>query len=128
METLSIKNFAGLKDVTIEVRPVTGFIGPQASGKSILAKLVYYFREIAVRLPAAIVDGLGKEYQAECCKRFARYFPVDNTVGSDFQITYSTNRENVSITFNKAEPSGDGTFSLEWSQFYSSALVKFAAR
>ncbi len=46
MEKLLIHNFAGLKEVTIEVSPITGFIGPQASGKSVIAKLLYFFREI----------------------------------------------------------------------------------
>src|SRR5208282_6507432 len=102
MEKLSISNFAGLKDVSIEVRPVTGFIGPQASGKSIIAKLLYFFRRIAARLPVAVSEGLGAaQYKTECCKRFMRYFPVDESGAWEFQITYSTNRETVRVVFAK---------------------------
>lgn len=57
MERLLASNFAGLKSVELEIRPVTGFVGPQASGKSVLAKLLYSFREIASRLPAAVLNG-----------------------------------------------------------------------
>jgi predicted ATPase len=79
MEKLSIKNFAGLKQVELEPGPITGLIGPQASGKSIVAKLLYFFREIASRLPAAVIaDSLSpEEYRAECSERFFRYFPVE---------------------------------------------------
>src|SRR5437016_4964599 len=129
MEKLSINNFAGLKQVSLEVRPVTGLIGPQASGKSVTAKLLYFLREIASRLPAAVTDGLGAaQYKAECCKRFTRYFPLDNTGASDFEIIYSTRSEHVRVTFTRDEGSSERSLNLEWSNFYPSALEKFTAR
>ncbi len=129
MEKLSISNFAGLKEVSLKVAPVTGFIGPQASGKSVIAKLLYFFRGIASRLPAAVIDGMGaSEYQATCRKRFIHYFPVDNTTVSDFQITYSANRETVTVVLTKHKTSGHQDFRLEWSGFYSAALEEFAGR
>jgi len=38
---LSIKNFGPIKDAEIDLRQTTVFIGPQASGKSTIAKLAY---------------------------------------------------------------------------------------
>lgn len=37
--TLKVKNFGPIKDVELDLRDVNVFIGPQASGKSVLAKL-----------------------------------------------------------------------------------------
>jgi predicted ATPase len=42
-ERLIVKNFGPLKDVDIELKDIMVFIGPQASGKSTLAKILYIF-------------------------------------------------------------------------------------
>ena len=120
MEKLQIKNFAGLKDVTIDVKPITGFIGPQASGKSVIAKLLYFFREIASRLPEAVRKGMDNaRYKAECHKRFNRYFPVENTGALNFEITYWSGSENVRVIFSRDNATFVETTSLEWSGFFS---------
>jgi hypothetical protein len=129
MEKLLVNNFAGLKSVELEIRPVTGLIGPEASGKSILAKLLYFFREIAYRLPRAALQGLdGPQYKEECCKRFSRYFPVENTFVPDFEITYLSKQEKVSITFAPLDGAIEANLRLEWSRFYDAVLEKFAPR
>jgi len=46
MQTLSIKNFGPIKEVTIKITDLMIFIGPQASGKSTIAKNIYYFRSV----------------------------------------------------------------------------------
>lgn len=43
MEKLSVGNFGPIVNAKIPIRDFTLFIGPQASGKSTLAKLIYYF-------------------------------------------------------------------------------------
>ncbi len=42
-EYLIVEKFAGLKRVEIQINPITILIGPQASGKSIVVKLAYFF-------------------------------------------------------------------------------------
>ncbi len=129
MENLLINNFAGLKSVNIDVKPVTGLIGPQASGKSIIAKLLYFFREIGSRLPTAVADGLdGTRYKQECCNRFRRYFPIENTGVSDFSITYTTKDQTISVNFLTDAAPDEATLGLEWSAFFDSVLEKYASR
>ena len=48
MEKIIIKNFGGLKDAEIILNKVNVFIGKQASGKSVTAKLIYFFKSIIV--------------------------------------------------------------------------------
>jgi len=130
MERIRINNFAGLRDVDIAVSPVTGFIGPQASGKSIIAKLLYFFREIASRLPdAAMRFGPGSaHYKDFCIARFNSFFPVGVTAGaSDFHLTYTSGSEHVSVG---SAPDQDKLSSrrFEWSGFYPSAFESLAKK
>ncbi|WP_291724116.1 AAA family ATPase [Bernardetia sp.] len=46
MEKLIVKNFKAIEYAEIEVNDLTFFIGQQASGKSTLAKLVYFFKTL----------------------------------------------------------------------------------
>jgi predicted ATP-dependent endonuclease of OLD family len=43
MQRIEVKNFGPLKDVSLDIKDYMIFIGPQASGKSTLAKLVYAY-------------------------------------------------------------------------------------
>ena len=45
-ERLIVKNFFTLKDIDIELSKYNVFIGEQASGKSLITKLLYFFREV----------------------------------------------------------------------------------
>lgn len=47
MQKLIIHNFGPLQNVELEVKDFMVFIGPQATGKSTVAKLVYYFKDIS---------------------------------------------------------------------------------
>ena len=47
IQRLEIKNFGPVKDASIEVRPLLVLIGPQASGKSTIAKLIYFFQSLS---------------------------------------------------------------------------------
>jgi hypothetical protein len=129
MEKLHINNFAGFKSVELEIRPVTGFIGPQASGKSVIAKLLYFFREIASRLPNVVLNEHdGQQYREECCKRFGLYFPIQDTGLADFEITYLINDQFVRVNFATRLGDQEQSLSLAWSSFYDAALKKFASR
>ncbi len=130
MERIRINNFAGLREVDIAVSQVTGFIGPHASGKSIIAKLLYFFRGIASRLPdAAIRFGPGSaHYKDDCMARFNSFFPVGVSAGaSDFHLTYTSGSEHVSV---ESAPDQDKPSSrrLEWSAFYPSAFGSLAEK
>ena len=46
MQRIEVKNFGPLKDINLEIKDYMVFIGPQASGKSTLAKLIYFFWKI----------------------------------------------------------------------------------
>ncbi len=45
-DKIKITNFGPIKDIDIEVMKITIFVGPQAGGKSTLAKLVFIFKSL----------------------------------------------------------------------------------
>jgi len=46
MQRIIVKNFGPLKNIDLEIKDYMIFLGPQASGKSTLAKLIYGFKEV----------------------------------------------------------------------------------
>ncbi len=46
MQRIVVKNFGPLKDIDLEIKDFMVFVGPNASGKSTLAKLIYAFRKL----------------------------------------------------------------------------------
>lgn len=47
MQKIEINNFGPIKEASIEIKPLLVFIGEQASGKSTIAKLVYFFKSLS---------------------------------------------------------------------------------
>jgi predicted ATPase len=46
MPRLIVKNFGPIKDLDLEVKDYMVFVGPQASGKSTISKLIYFFEKL----------------------------------------------------------------------------------
>ncbi len=43
VRTLTVKNFSVIKEAKLEFAKITVLIGPQASGKSLLCRLAFFF-------------------------------------------------------------------------------------
>lgn len=128
METLNINHFAGLKEAKIEIGSITLIIGQQATGKSVTAKLIYFFREIGFQITAATIAGRGiEEFKNDCKTKFCRYFPPDSWPPRNFSIVYTNNHEKVCVEYNHDEGKSP-TIVLSLSAFYEECLVKFSKR
>ena len=46
MKKIEIHNFGPIKDAVVDIKPMLVLIGPQASGKSTIAKLIYFFETL----------------------------------------------------------------------------------
>ncbi|MEM7657450.1 MAG: AAA family ATPase, partial [Bacteroidota bacterium] len=44
MQKIIVRNFGPIREAEVEIKPLTVLIGEQASGKSTIAKLVYFFK------------------------------------------------------------------------------------
>jgi ABC-type cobalamin/Fe3+-siderophores transport system ATPase subunit len=130
MEKIVISQFAGLDEVSLETGSVLVLIGPQATGKSVTAKLLYFFREIGSRLYSAVIDGRSvEEYRTECRKRFCRYFPPDNWGTKSFSIKYKINTHVLSVAYCITEgKSAEESLEVSLSAFYGTTLARFSER
>jgi len=100
VEKLTIHNFAGIQHLEIEVKRVNILIGSQASGKSICAKLLFYFKNFVWEILSIIENEQTKRaLDTIYCKKFEEYFPPESWGQEDFSIRYEIS--NVFIEINK---------------------------
>jgi predicted ATPase len=88
MERLTIKDFCGIKNISIELADITVLIGPQASGKSICAKSLYFFKRFIIEMRSAFEEQKTKKDFDEALKlKFEEYFPPQSWTPS-FLLQY----------------------------------------
>lgn len=106
MQKLIIKNFRQIPYAEIDIKKFTIFIGPQASGKSTIAKLVYFFKSLpnnfytAVPTSTYIKEGKYFEFYIEYIEeKFEKMFLKSKH--SDFQISFTYDiGKTVYVNFN----------------------------
>lgn len=104
MEKLVINNFLCIKHAEIILNDFVVFVGPNSSGKSLCAKLVYYFRSFAYDCFIT----LRKDFDTRSLKSllktsFLKIFYIDKLSDKDFIITYATDNFSISITLRKGK-------------------------
>jgi hypothetical protein len=90
-ERLIVKNFLCLKDIDLEVKDFLVLIGPQAAGKSLCAKLVYFFRLIFDEIGSYSMASAPDEppyFHAMLSGRFESFFPKSCWSEQEFAIEY----------------------------------------
>ncbi|WZJ96903.1 AAA family ATPase [Pseudomonas sp. LPD2] len=89
-ETLSVRNFVVIKKADIELKKLNIIIGPQANGKSLLAKLCFFFRNIPDKLVSSIRKlDTKRELDRALLADFEQRFPRYSWEGSSFHIDYN---------------------------------------
>lgn len=89
MERLVVKNFLILEDIDLEVKKFNIIIGSQGTGKSLVAKILYFFRQIGTSLRR----NLSKYNDLEKAKEsitddFKKFFPFYSWSTTEFSIQY----------------------------------------
>ena len=120
MEKIEIKDFVGIKDMTIEVKAINILIGPQASGKSIIAKLLFYFKEFIFEIFEAAEESKKiVSFNKSCQLKFKEFFPSSSWGNKDFVIRYSINQEFIEISRKKSKKKKKTSeIVLNYSKFY----------
>lgn len=90
-EKLIVKDFAGIKEITLEIKKINILIGTQVSGKSVCIKLFFYFKTLLWRILDVINDSqIRGDRHLNDISTFERYFPPDTWGNYDFFIRYET--------------------------------------
>jgi predicted ATP-dependent endonuclease of OLD family len=121
-EKLIIKNFPGIKEVEIEIKQINILIGPQASGKSVCAKLLFYFKNFIWQiLPTIENEQTKRELDSGYSKTFEEYFPPESWGDRDFHIRYEI--ADVFIEINRKQGS-KSKIVLTYSDFFKKKLTE----
>ena len=119
-ESLEVSSFMVLRRASIEVKRINVLIGRQANGKSLIAKLVYFFRRIPNQFFDAIKDQHSKrEFDKSILRDFEGRFPRYAWEGSSFELKYQSGGIEILIRGLKGA-SGKTNLNIE----YSDSLVK----
>lgn len=103
-ERLIIDNFAGIKHAEIDLKPINIFIGEHATGKSVVAKLVYLFRETVVSyLDQKQTENLDSFpfLGRQILPQFRGILPFQYLGNDDFKLTFFYNQTNKIEIFRK---------------------------
>lgn len=117
MERLKVKNFLIIKKCDIDVGRLTLIIGLQASGKSVIAKLLYFFRRFISTTYLFSAQNLETKTQLE--KRgkadFEAFFPKYTWSDQEFEIVYQVNDTELSLVYRKGK-NGKLSLKLDYSK------------
>lgn len=97
-ETLQVRDFLVVKKASIEVKQINVLIGRQANGKSLIAKLVYFFRRVSNHFFDGVRSQATKrELDKSIVEDFESRFPRYAWEGSDFQVIYEIDEIQIVI-------------------------------
>lgn len=121
-EKLIVQNFADIQNIEICLNKINILIGPQASGKSICAKLLFYFKNFVWEILNAVEDGQSKrQLDSSYIKRFEEYFPQDSWGDKQFVLRYE-----IADTFIQIERVNEKKkLKFSYSDFYKKEISAF---
>ncbi|SEV83548.1 ATP-binding protein [Luteibacter sp. 329MFSha] len=98
MRTLEVKSFSCIDKALLELNDITVIIGPQASGKSVICKLFYFFNGIFSSLPLWVQESnTSEEIRDRCLDEFSAWFPPQAWGSKQFEVTYRNGPYELSI-------------------------------
>lgn len=120
-EIIVIENFGGIKYIEFELNKINLIIGPQASGKSITAKLLYFFKNVFKRALLAAENQESKlDFDKSLIEKFEDYFPPNTWPMKSFEITYSIGEFTIKI-----QRSTKGSLKITYDDFLKEELGRF---
>lgn len=133
MEKLVISNFLCIEHAEIEIKKINLFIGPQAQGKSLISKLIYFFKEYPSTIIEAVEHGafIKEEFDQFVLGKFIKIFPKYTWVDSSFRVAYECDHFSVSITNSLTDNESSGksklVLTLQGYDVFLAAFNKFLA-
>ena len=103
MEHIEINGFLTIDHASFEIKKINILIGAQAQGKSIIAKLVYFFKSF---FSDTFLESIQKfetkrDIEKKCLLQFEQIFPRYSWTNQDFSIIYKNGDYEVSIIRTK---------------------------
>ena len=119
-EKLIIRNFVGIERLNLDLRKINILIGPQATGKSICAKLLYHFKGFIFDIFTAVENQRSKrEMDATFIEEFQDYFPPQSWGKGGFSLRYTIGKSFIEISKGEKAKS---KIRLSYSDFFRKEL------
>ncbi|NDV22561.1 AAA family ATPase [Desulfovibrio sp. JC022] len=99
---LLIENFYNIKHAELDFKKFNILIGPQAAGKSLIAKVLYFLEEVVAEYEIKIIspeESITEDMQSAYINLFYSIFEQRH-INNDFKITLTDNNNNVWIFQN----------------------------
>lgn len=99
MELLEIQNFLTIREAKLDVRRFTILIGPQANGKSVVAKILYFFRNFLTKqfFQSIRNQETKRQLEQQASAYFEQIFPRYAWSDQEFELSYSINDVEISL-------------------------------
>lgn len=113
MQRLVVSGFLGITEADISLNGLTVLIGPQASGKSVIARLIFFCIEYFAdfdEIPL-MKNEHKKTYDSRKRDAFTKLFPTYSWIDDDFVIHYANNFHALTIRSKKGSASVELTTS-----------------
>jgi len=126
-EKLTIEGFAGIGHMELDLRKINILIGPQATGKSIVAKLLYFFKSLPWELVTGACMGITeKTFRESLRAKFDEYFARRALGSGDFVLGYKCGSEHIRIARKVTDRNTLGAV-ISYSPFFSEAFSRLSA-
>jgi hypothetical protein len=97
-ESIQIDSLGGLKNAELPLSKINLLIGPQASGKSLAAKLIYFCKSYPKEMINGVFEGLTlQRLHEKLTSRLSDYFGAAMSAGP-FEVCYHNGDEHLRIT------------------------------
>jgi predicted ATP-dependent endonuclease of OLD family len=114
-ECLKIKNFLVIKEAEVELKKINVIIGPQANGKSLIAKLISFFNSLSDEFIEGVrINESKRVLDKNIILKFEARFPRYSWDGTSFSINYKVDSLEFAIT-GKKNSKNKTLISLEYS-------------
>ncbi|AFC58273.1 AAA family ATPase [Vibrio cholerae] len=121
-ETLKVKNFLVIKNAEIDIKRINIIIGPQANGKSLLAKLVYFFQCISKGVFDCVrLDQTKYQFDKLILSNFEQRFPRYSWENTSFIIEYTFNDLKFTISGVK-KTNGKTSLKIRYSDILTKSI------
>ncbi len=139
MESIEINGFLTIDHANFEIKKINILIGAQAQGKSVIAKLAYFFKNFFpdIFIPSIQKFETKRDIGKKCLAKFEQIFPRYTWSNQEFSIVYKNGDYELSIIRTKAgnKTTLKFTYDKELADFhkelksnYKLALEEFDAR
>ena len=111
-EVITVENFLVIKKAKMKCGDITVLVGEQARGKSLLAKLRYffwYYQEGLINIYSIITDTDNKnatyikEYNKDRINEFLKIFPNIENMNDEFSVKFQSGEISISIKRDKKD-------------------------